>query len=56
MQREEHPLQLDVVRPCQSVNTPGTEVAPGSDEVGVNFEGYGVVRVGAAFNGITIGD
>ncbi len=45
-----------VVFTPKPVSTPGTEVAPGSDEVGVNFEGYGVVRVGAAFNGITIGD
>ena len=38
------------------VSTPGTEVAPGSDEIGVDFKDYGGVRVGAAFNGTTIGD
>jgi hypothetical protein len=38
MQREKHPLNVDIEIPLQPFNTPGTEVAPGSDEVGEYFE------------------
>jgi len=38
MQREIHPLDVDVVVLLQPFNTPGTEVAPRSDEVGEDFQ------------------
>ena len=38
MQREIHPLDVDVVALLQPFNTPGTEVAPRSDEVGEDFQ------------------
>ena len=39
MQRKEDPLHVDVEPLSETVNTPGTEVAPGSDVVTENFEG-----------------
>jgi hypothetical protein len=38
MQREERPLHLDVVVLLQLLNTPGTEIAPGSNEIGEDFQ------------------
>ena len=38
MQRKVHPLYFEPEVPPQSLNTPGTEVAPGSNEVGVDAE------------------
>ena len=42
MQREIYPLEINVVVPLQPFNTPGTEVAPGSNEVGEDFESNGI--------------
>ena len=39
MQWKVHPADADVECLFQSFNTPGTEVAPGSDVVTENFEG-----------------
>ena len=33
MQREVHPADVDVEIPFQLFNTPGTEIAPGSNEI-----------------------
>jgi hypothetical protein len=37
MQREMRPDDLDVILFLQSLNTPGPEIAPGSDVVGEDF-------------------
>jgi len=37
MEREQYPLRLDVIVLLQPFNTPGTEIAPGSDKIGENF-------------------
>lgn len=38
VKREVHPLHVDIEIPLQPFNTPGTDIAPGSDEVGEYFE------------------
>jgi len=38
VQREVNPLNVDIEIPLQLFNTPGTEIAPGSNEVGKYFE------------------
>ena len=38
MQWEVHPVDVDIEISLQLFNTPGTEVAPGSDEVGEYFK------------------
>lgn len=42
MQWEEAVPDMNVELASQSVSTPGTEVAPRSDEVGINLERYGI--------------
>lgn len=37
MQREVDPLNLDLVVSPKPVNTPGTEIAPGSDKISENL-------------------
>ena len=43
MKRKVHPTHIDVEVLLQSFNTPGTEIAPGSNEVGEDFQ-YDAVR------------
>ena len=38
MQREIGPLYFNVVVLLQPFNTPGTEIAPGSNEIGEDFQ------------------
>ena len=38
MQGEMHPVHVDFVIPLQLFNTPGTEIAPGSNVIGKDFE------------------
>ena len=38
VQGEVHPLHVHFEIPLELFNTPGTEIAPGSDEVGEYFE------------------
>ena len=38
VKREVHPLDVYIEIPLQLFNTPGTEIAPGSDEVGEYFQ------------------
>jgi hypothetical protein len=39
MKGKENSLDIDVVIIFQLFNTPGTEIAPGSDEIGEKMEG-----------------
>ena len=39
MERKEDPLHIDVKLLSETVNTPGTEIAPRSDVVGEDFQG-----------------
>lgn len=39
MQGKEHPTHIDSEVGLQSVNTHGTEITPGSDEVGIDAQG-----------------
>jgi len=43
MKRKVDPAHIDVEVLLQSFNTPGTEIAPGSNEVGEDFQ-YDAVR------------
>jgi hypothetical protein len=38
VEREKYPMHVDVEIPLEPFNTPGTEIAPGSDEVGEHFQ------------------
>jgi len=42
MQGKSRPLDVNVKRMFQFFNTPGDEIAPGSDVVGKNFQLYGI--------------
>ena len=50
MQREEHPLHRDVELLFESVNTPGTEVAPRSDVIREHFQDDGISHYHVSFN------
>jgi hypothetical protein len=41
MQREVNIVDVDLIILLQLFNTPGTEIAPGSDKIGINIEGDG---------------
>ena len=44
MQRDIDVVNIDVVIFLQFFNTPGTEIAPGSDEIGIDVEDDGIAH------------
>jgi hypothetical protein len=50
MQREMRPYNVDVILFLQPLNTPGTEVAPGSDVVREDFQRQRLVHINTLWN------
>jgi hypothetical protein len=52
MQGEVRPGDVDIISLPKFLNTPGTEVAPGSDVVGKDFQGQGLFHINTLGKGV----